>query len=55
MKKKLALFLGLVPFLAAAQNPIIQTKYTADPAPIEYNDTVYLYTSHDEDDGENFL
>lgn len=33
MKKKLALFLGLVPFLAAAQNPIIQTKYTADPAP----------------------
>ena len=31
MKKKLALFLGLVPFLAAAQNPIIQTKYTADP------------------------
>ena len=54
MKKKLALFLGLVPFLAAAQNPIIQTKYTADPAPIVYNDTVYLFTSHDEDDGENF-
>lgn len=22
--------------------PIIQTKYTADPAPIVYNDTVYL-------------
>lgn len=34
--------------------PIIQTKYTADPAPIVYNDTVYLFTSHDEDDGENF-
>lgn len=32
-----------------AQNPIIQTKYTADPAPMVYNDTVYLYTSHDED------
>lgn len=33
-----------------AQNPIIQTKFTADPAPLVYNDTVYLYTSHDEDD-----
>ncbi len=33
-----------------AQNPIIQTKYTADPAPMVYNDTVFLYTTHDEDD-----
>ncbi|PTN05040.1 glycoside hydrolase family 43 protein [Mangrovibacterium marinum] len=32
-----------------AQNPIIQTVFTADPAPMVYNDTVYLYTSHDED------
>ena len=31
------------------QNPIIQTKYTADPAPLVYKDTVFLYTSHDED------
>jgi arabinoxylan arabinofuranohydrolase len=31
-----------------AQNPIIQTSYTADPAPLVYNDKVYLYTSHDE-------
>ena len=37
-----------------AQNPIIQTKYTADPAPMVYNDTVYLYTSHDEDDALGF-
>ena len=37
-----------------AQNPIIQTKYTADPAPMAYNDTVYLYTSHDEDDAFGF-
>ena len=35
-----------------AQRPIIQTKYTADPAPIVYNDTVFLYTTHDEDDAE---
>lgn len=34
---------------ANAQNPIIQTFYTADPAPMVHNGTVYLYTSHDED------
>lgn len=39
---------------AKAQNPIIQTKYTADPAPMVYHDTVFLYTSHDEDDAVGF-
>ncbi len=39
---------------ANAQNPIIQTKYTADPAPLVYNDTVFLYTGHDEDDAFGF-
>ena len=34
--------------------PIIQTKYTADPAPYVHGDTVYLYTTHDEDDAEGF-
>lgn len=34
--------------------PIIQTKYNADPAPMVHNDTVYLYTTHDEDDSEGF-
>jgi beta-xylosidase len=29
-------------------NPVIRHKYTADPTAIEYNDTVYLYTGHDE-------
>ena len=37
-----------------AQDPIIQTKYTADPAPMVYNDTVFLYTGHDEDDAYSF-
>ncbi|WP_215224627.1 glycoside hydrolase family 43 protein [Echinicola shivajiensis] len=37
-----------------AQNPIIQTSYTADPAPMVYNDKVYLYTSHDEDNSTWF-
>ena len=35
--------------------PIIQTKYTADPAPYVHGDTVYLYTTHDEDNAEGFL
>lgn len=34
---------------AQAQNPIVQTNYTADPAPMVHNGTVYLYTTHDED------
>ena len=47
-------------FSAVAQNnvpeqfPVIHTKYTADPAPMVYNDTVFLYTSHDEDDAMGF-
>lgn len=36
------------------QRPVIQTKYTADPAPMVHNDTVFLYTSHDEDDAMGF-
>ncbi|MGE9313136.1 glycoside hydrolase family 43 protein [Niabella sp. CJ426] len=32
-----------------AQNPIIQTMYTADPAPMVYNNRLYVYTTHDED------
>lgn len=45
-------FTGII--LAKEQMPIIQTKYTADPAPMVFNDTIYLYTSHDEDDADGF-
>jgi arabinoxylan arabinofuranohydrolase len=37
-----------------ADNPIIQTKYTADPAPMVWDDTLYLYTTHDEDNATGF-
>ena len=30
-------------------NPIVQTLYTADPAPLVVGDTVYVYAGHDED------
>ncbi|WP_353902466.1 family 43 glycosylhydrolase [Micromonospora harpali] len=39
---------------AHADNPIVQTIYTADPAPIVYNGRVYLYTGHDEDGSTYF-
>ena len=32
------------------KNPIITSIYTADPAPMVYGDTLYLYTTHDEDE-----
>lgn len=31
------------------RNPLITSIYSADPAPMVYGDTLYLYTSHDED------
>ncbi len=56
MKKQLlmaalttAALAGGVPPQAQAQNPIIQTLYTADPAPMVWNDRLYVYTTHDED------
>ncbi|OXM87036.1 family 43 glycosylhydrolase [Paenibacillus rigui] len=35
--------------ISFADNPVVQTIYTADPAPLVVGDTVYLYTGHDED------
>lgn len=34
---------------AWADNPIVQTLYTADPAPMVHEGRLYLYTTHDED------
>jgi beta-xylosidase len=47
-------WLMIVSATTFGQNPIIQTKYTADPAPMVYHDTVFLYTGHDEDDAFGF-
>lgn len=32
-----------------AENPVVQTNFTPDPAPMVYKDTVFLYTGQDED------
>ncbi len=37
-----------------AQNPIVQTSYTADPAPLVYNNRLYLYTTQDEEESTWF-
>jgi arabinoxylan arabinofuranohydrolase len=47
--------LALLPAAQArADNPIVQTIYTADPAPLVHNGRVYLYTGHDEDGSTYF-
>jgi len=43
------ILIALLPVKLNADNPIVQTNYTADPAPMVHNGTVYLYTTHDED------
>jgi hypothetical protein len=43
-----AFFAAGLSVVAVARNPIVQTAYTADPAPLVYHDRLYLYTGHDE-------
>jgi arabinoxylan arabinofuranohydrolase len=43
-----------LPGLVHADNPLVQTIYTADPAPLIWNNTVYLFTGHDEDGSTDF-
>jgi hypothetical protein len=51
MKNKLLISAALaaVAIDCSALNPIVQTIYTADPAPVVHDGVCYLYTSHDED------
>lgn len=46
--------LAVIPMTASAENPIVQTIYTADGAPMLYNDTFYMFTGHDEDNADYF-
>jgi arabinoxylan arabinofuranohydrolase len=50
----MVLVTAALPTAARADNPIVQTIYTADPAPLVYNGRVYLYTGHDEDNSTYF-
>jgi arabinoxylan arabinofuranohydrolase len=60
--RSLACLVGLLcvlmlvqPATAKADNPIVQTIYTADPAPLVHDGRVYLYTGHDEDENTGFF
>jgi arabinoxylan arabinofuranohydrolase len=59
--KRTTAFTLTASFLAAvldgvvrADNPIVQTIYTADPAPMLHDGRIYLYTGHDEDGSTTF-
>jgi beta-xylosidase len=51
-QKRISIVYALIVIFVAgttfAQNPIIKNIFTADPAVLVYQDTVFLYTSHDE-------
>ena len=43
-----------LPLMSGAQNPIVQTWYTSDPAPMVDGNRLYVYTGHDEDGADFF-
>src|SRR5574344_902613 len=55
MKRKLlSIFMTTAAAVSFAQNPIVQTNYTTDPAPMADGDRMYVYTGHDEDNANFF-
>ena len=54
--KKTILFsmLSAAATVLPAQNPIVQTWFTPDPAPMVHDGTLYVYTGHDEDGADFF-
>lgn len=45
----------LIPSGALADNPIVQTSFTADPGPFVYKDVMYAYLGHDEDNANTWF
>lgn len=43
-----------VPYNTSAENPIIQTSFTPDPAPVIYGDELWVYTGRDRDGDNDF-
>lgn len=50
----LSIFMATAATVSFAQNPIVQTNYTTDPAPMADGDRMYVYTGHDEDNANFF-
>ena len=47
--------LGTAPAVTSADNPVVQTSYTSDPAPMVYDGVFYMYTGHDADGADNYI
>lgn len=54
MKRILILTLMMLAMYASAQNPIVQTCFTTDPAPMVHGDRLYVFTGHDEEGADFF-
>lgn len=55
MKTIISITLAAVTVITAeAINPVVQTCFTTDPAPMVHNDTLYVYTGHDENNADFF-
>lgn len=55
MKKTvLSILMAAASAAGFAQNPIVQTNFTTDPAPMADGDRMYIYTGHDEDNASFF-
>ncbi|MCM1489835.1 MAG: glycoside hydrolase family 43 protein [Muribaculum sp.] len=54
--KKLSLLVAFIVSVLAmsADNPIVQTCFTTDPAPMVHGDRLYVYTGHDENGADFF-
>lgn len=46
---------GAAPVVSSADNPIVQTSYTSDPAPMVYDGVFYMYTGHDADGAKDYI
>ena len=49
-----AVSLAMAMTAAVAQNPVVQTWFTSDPAPMVSGDRMYMYVGHDEDNADFF-
>ena len=48
------IFLISLLIIIKCDNPLAQTVYTSDPAPMVYKDVLYVYTGHDADSASYF-
>ena len=54
MKRLLTCIMVMISITSMAQNPFVQTWFTSDPAPMVHDNTMYVYTGHDEDGADFF-